>query len=511
MFSYWSATLFVLALVLSRYVYHRVLCSRKLPLPPGPPTLPVLGHLFELVGDAPWKHFASLAETYGDVMHFTAFGQNIVVLSSLEAISDLFEERHVTYSDRVTSTMFDDIMRLGWIFALWDYGDSWRSARKLFHAHFSANATREYLPTSSRKIASFLRNLRDDPEHFMMHCRHVVAFVALEMIYGLEITNENDEMLVAAENWLEGFNEAGQPCRFLVDFIPILKYVPMWLPGAEFKRLGEFWRVNAEKIRTDAFSRVKESLEGGTATPCIALSMLERLQVEDDSANEESEVLVQDTCATAYSAAVDATTAVLQVFFLAMAMHPEVQKEARNQLDAVIGQLRLPTSDDRRYLPYIEAILEETLRWQPAAPISLPRRTAKDDVYQGYVIPKGSVVIPNSWKILRDPIAYAEPEEFKPERFLRPDGSLNPDIRDPKTTIFGVCPGADFASTFLFHTMACVLHAFEISPLPGDNGLPVRLQPVMHERFATAPEPFHCQISTRSEGIERLIHVEEHS
>ncbi|KAI0081470.1 cytochrome P450 [Panus rudis PR-1116 ss-1] len=511
MLSFWDAALSLLAVIALRYILNRVLGTQKLPLPPGPPSLPVIGHLFEVIGEAPWKHFALLAETYGDVMHLRTFGQDLIIVSSPEVTSELFEKRHEIYSDRPTSTMLNEIMGVGWIFALWDYGEPWRRARKLFYTHFSASATRKYIPMSSHRTLSFMQKLRDDPQRFMVHCRHVVAFTELEMIYGLKIAGENDEMLVAADNWLEGFNTAGQPGRYLVDFIPALKYLPKWLPGTGFKRRGEFWRLNAEKIRTDAFNRVKASLKTGTEIPCIALTMLEDMRDEciGGVQSDDVEVLVRDTCATAYSAAIDSTTTVLQGFFLAMAMRPEVQKKARRQLDAIIGQSSLPTTDDRASLPYIEAILKETLRWKPLSPISMPRRTSKDDVYRGYFIPKGSVVIPNSWKMLLDPHDYPEPEHFKPERFLRPDGSINPDVRDPKTMIFGygrrVCPGADFASRFIFHVMACVLHTFDISPPLADDGTPVRMVPLMREQFATSPEPFNCRISVRSSVAASLI------
>ncbi|KAJ8079599.1 hypothetical protein PM082_011186 [Marasmius tenuissimus] len=74
---------------------------------------------------------------------------------------------------------------------------------------------------------------------------------------------------------------------------------------------------------------------------------------------------------------------------------------------------------------------------QPAAPISVPRRSDKEDIYQGYRIPAGSIVLPNIWAMLHDESVYPDPFSFKPERFLTPDGKLNPDVQDPGRAFFG--------------------------------------------------------------------------
>ena len=83
-------------------------------------------------------------------------------------------------------------------------------------------------------------------------------------------------------------------------------------------------------------------------------------------------------------------------FFLAMALYPEVQKKAQQELDAVVGtEGRLPDFSDQPSLPYITAIVKELLRWHPAVPMGVPYRVLADDEYNGYYIPKGSIILPN--------------------------------------------------------------------------------------------------------------------
>lgn len=87
-----------------------------------------------------------------------------------------------------------------------------------------------------------------------------------------------------------------------------------------------------------------------------------------------------------------------------MALNPEVQAKAQEEIDHVIGPNKLPTFDDRDKLPYIEAIVKETLRWHPVAPMCIPHLCTQDDIYEGHFIPKGSIIMPNIWFVLPHPI-----------------------------------------------------------------------------------------------------------
>ena len=91
------------------------------------------------------------------------------------------------------------------------------------------------------------------------------------------------------------------------------------------------------------------------------------------------------------------TVATLKTFFLAMVTHPIVQQKAQAELDAVVGPHRLPEFEDMKSLPYICAIVKELLRWRVVVPLGVPHRSLEDDEYRGYFIPKGSIVLGNSW------------------------------------------------------------------------------------------------------------------
>jgi cytochrome P450 len=80
-----------------------------------------------------------------------------------------------------------------------------------------------------------------------------------------------------------------------------------------------------------------------------------------------------------------------------MSVYPEVQKKAQEEIDRVIGSDRLPVNADKPNLPYIEAVMKETHRWHPVAPLGVAHASKNEDEYSGYRIPGGAIMVPNIW------------------------------------------------------------------------------------------------------------------
>ncbi|KAK7688917.1 hypothetical protein QCA50_007608 [Cerrena zonata] len=342
-----------------------------------------------------WLSYSSMAQKYGDIVHLKALTQNIIIVSSMEAASDLFDKRAKIYSDRFRSTMIMDLLDMSWSLGLLNYGEPWRKARKFFHYHYNTSTIRQYDGLQFDVVRRLLRRLRTSPERFLDHSQFTFAALILRMTYGVHIENERNEHVVEATLWLEAFNEAIQPGRFWVDIMPILKYVPTWFPGAGFKKFA----LKARKHMYNALDRpldfVKANLLSGTGSPSIAATALENIDKTCDASEQEN--LIRNSLGAAFGAGVDTTSPTLQLFFYLMMTHPDIQKKAQNELHTVIGERRLPTLNDRPNLPYVEAIVKEVLRWQPVTPLALPHYTAAADEYRGYYIPKGSVVLGNAW------------------------------------------------------------------------------------------------------------------
>lgn len=80
-----------------------------------------------------------------------------------------------------------------------------------------------------------------------------------------------------------------------------------------------------------------------------------------------------------------------------MAIHPELQAKAQEEIDTVIGTHRLPTLSDRKEMPFCDRLVKEVLRWGVVGPLGVPHVSNKDDEYNGYFIPKGTIIVANIW------------------------------------------------------------------------------------------------------------------
>lgn len=499
------------ALIVHSFIQRRTNTAR-LPVPPGPPPLPVIGNLLDLpVAAEPWKAYAGLSQRYGDVVHLSVFGQTIIILSSLEAISDLFEKRSTIYSSRPHSTMLHELMGMDWSLAIMPYGEEWRKVRRGFHQYFNSNVAPNYHTVHEEQSHDFLKRLRQTPEDFLDHIRHAFAATIMKVTYGIEVKDADNEYIHLAENAIIGFNAAAQPGRFLVDSFSPLRYVPAWMPGADFQRLAAHWKEVGLQMLNKPFDAVKSAVASGSAVPSVASDMIEHILSSPD--REEQEAIARRSAGIAYVGGADTTISAVSSFFLAMAMYPEVQKKAQAELDAVVGPNRLPTFADRPSLPYIEAIVKEILRWKLVTPMSVPHCTSADDEYRGFFIPKGSVVFAAAWSILHNPVEFPDPESFNPDRFLK-DGKLNPDVLDPTVACFGfgrrICAGRYFALNQLYSTVATVLHIFNISPALDDKGHPIPVEPHMSSGIVSYPEPFKCNIKPRSPAADALTKESHH-
>jgi cytochrome P450 len=154
-------------------------------------------------------------------------------------------------------------------------------------------------------------------------------------------------------------------------------------------------------------------------------------------------------------------------WLLAMIAYPETQARAQAELDAVVGRARPPTFTDHPHLPYLRAMVKETLRWRPVGPVGVPHRTTEDDWYEGMFIPKDTVCITNVWHMNHDPELFGEnTEHFDPGRYLDASAPGMSDIKEQGHFSYGFgrrnCVGRYMADNSVFINIAVLLWATKI-------------------------------------------------
>ncbi|KAL7278775.1 hypothetical protein ACG7TL_007784 [Trametes sanguinea] len=371
--------------------------------------------------------------------------------------------------------------------------------------------------------------------------RSAIGANIMELVYDIAVLPEHDPFIRLAEAGQECIGRSTTGGVYLVEILPFresslafpcagdaltatvaVKSVPAWFPGAGFKRQAAVWRQAAEKQLHVAYDDFLRRLNLGKASNCMAWSLMEEFGTGDPV----TEKRLRATTATVYLGGAETSASALHTFFLAMALHPEVQAKAQQELDRVVGAHRLPTFDDFGSIPYIDAIVKEIFRWYPIVPILMPHKLSEEDVYEGYHLEKGSFVMVNIWwadscyasarlgqadrvvwesrAILHDESRYADPFAFNPDRFMK-NGALDPDVFDPEEVAFGfgrrVCPGRHLAYETIWIMITSVLSCFEIGKAKDGDGRDIEVR----EEFCReeAEKETLCDDGTSTRGGER--------
>ncbi|KAK0194305.1 cytochrome P450 [Armillaria mellea] len=388
-----------------------VLTTRRTHLPPGPKELPLIGNLLDMPAEKEWLTFAKWGERYGDIMSVAFFGQRLIVLNSEKIAVDLLDKKSSIYSDRPTIPMGGELV--GWknALVLVPYGKRFRNYRRLAHQLFGNQATmKQFLPVEERETHRFLKRVLARPENLEQHIRKTAGAIILHISHGYDIEEENDPFVTLADRATDQFSLSTAPGGFLVNHIPALRHLPAWFPGAGFQQKAKEWAETLENMVERPYHFVKSQIAAGNAPLSLISSFLEGRQL-----STEDEFDIKWLAASLYSGTCYTVSSV-HAFFKAMTLFPDIQAKAQAEIDAVVGNDRLPGFHDREHLPYINALVLEVIRWHTVTPTAVPHRVIEDDMYDGCFIPTGSLIVANIWKMLHDPAIYISPFEFKPER-----------------------------------------------------------------------------------------------
>ncbi|KAF8198880.1 cytochrome P450 [Mycena galopus ATCC 62051] len=470
--------------------------SNRAHLPPGPKGYPILGNYYDLPAEDSHLQYSEWRKSYGDLIFLSILGRNILVCNSLETTMDILHKRGANSSDRPRMPILERWCGLDWAIFTWKYDGEIHDRRKMIfqsinkdtmphyeqHMHKEAlDLVRRILATPERNLATFLVQ-----EHGRM-----TATTIMRIAYGHAVHTENDQLIGLANKMNHSFREASKA---------LVTLFPAWIFGRKEAKAFKACYDSMNDMINLPYNMVKKQVERQEAAPSMTRWLIEQNMNSDGSITNEH--MIKEITAESFAAGADVTEAMIKIFILAMVTHPDIQKKAQAYIDAVVADGRMPTFSDRPLLAYIDGILKEIMRWKVVAPIALPHQLINDEEYNGYFIPAGTMVVPNSYECARDESIFPKPEEFRPERFT--DGvKLFTNIVEPRDFAFGygrrVCPGRQISDSTLWITIVTLLYVFDIRKAIGPDGQPIEPDLVLENSTATSfPKPFVCDFIPRS-------------
>ncbi|KAJ2919348.1 hypothetical protein MD484_g970, partial [Candolleomyces efflorescens] len=464
---------------------------------PGPTRLPVLGSALSMPQSHGWLAIANWKQKYGDIIQLDLLGYHLIAVNSAKVAKELLDKRSGLYSDRPQFAFAGELCEFNRSITLMKYDEPWKKQRKIIAQEFSTSSSiPRYWPLQEQQSRLLIKTLLQNPGQLRSELSMRLGIIIQRISYGYPVKSHDDEFLQLTLASLNDFTRAGKLGNFLVDFFPVLKHVPEWFPGAGFKLEAKRMKQTLNQAMRRPYEWTKKHMATGEALmPNLCGTILSEAQAPLTPQQEET---LTWAAISSVGAGLDTSASTALTFFLAMIMHPEIQKKAQAELDSVVGTDRLPAITDRPSLPYIRSIMAEVLRWHPAVPMGIAHSTSKDDFYNGYFIPKDSIILPNVWFMTHDPEVYDEPAKFNPERY----GNSDAEMKKVYDLVFGFgrrsCPGMQFAEGTIFSIIATALSTCDILPELDAAGKPVFPELVWSDGVISFPPDYNCKLQPRT-------------
>ncbi|UZJ53632.1 hypothetical protein CBS101457_002952 [Exobasidium rhododendri] len=483
-----AGLLLVFLIVYIAYPAKRAI--KSLPLPPGPPKLPIIGNLHQAPSLNPWRVYDEWSKKYGPVMALQYGKDTLIVLSTQQAGRDLLDKKSNIYSSRPHLVMGENVSQ-GMRTLLMPYGDRWKRHMKLQRTYLGPTASKGYHRLQELESLQLMLDMSKHTEDAVSQFHRYSSSLIFALGYGKRLPRGDEKEVAAVDQVMENFLLAARVGTWVIDAIPILNSLPTLVNP--WKR----WGNRCHKHESDLY---RNSYRDALSRPGYNWSKAAQTTAKDDK--EMTELDLAYNVGILYEAGSDTTTMALEVFTMAVVCNPEVMKRAQKEIDEVVGRQRIPTFEDQDHLPYVQALIKEVLRWRPVTAGGIPHLVTEDDEYNGYFIPKGSIIIPNHWAMHRDPVLFPEPDRFNPERWLS-----DPDL---KHNAFGFgrrqCAGQHIAKNSLFINVSRLLWSFDFSHAVATNGSPIPIDTLAFTQgFNSRPQPFAYKIRIRDGARANLL------
>nr|ANC33511.1 1,3,5-trihydroxyxanthone synthase [Hypericum perforatum] len=468
-----------LTLLLSIFIAYKFFLRKKHNYPPGPRALPIIGNLHLIKPGPLYLYYETVSKRLGPIILFWMGKVPVMVISSPEAFEECFTKNDLIFADR-PKTVSGDHLTYNYTFIVFaPHGPIWKSLRRLtFSEIFSQKALQR---------SAFVRE--EEARHFvgrLLKCTAGGNKPKLDMKYMLSLLTSSVIMRVAAgkrhvavsdedteeeKRLMQEFKDLFFPIVSMTpcDFIPVLRMIGFKGIEKSIIQLGKKREVFLNKLLVEVRARrgadAEKRLNG--EKPNAVVDTLLNLQETDPEFYTDD--IIKGIITMMFIAGTETSTATLEWALTLLLQHPKKMEKLRAEIDGVVGDTRLVNESDFSKLPYLKAVVKETMRLYPPSPLLLPRYSSEACTIGGYYVPKGTMLLVNVWTMHRDPKLWDEPNEFKPERFV--EGDLEGYLYQPFGHGRRICPGAGMGTHIVCETLGMLVQCFDWDQIGMDEDM----------------------------------------
>ncbi|KAI5581419.1 hypothetical protein BDE02_07G015400 [Populus trichocarpa] len=440
---------------------------RRLPYPPGPKGLPLVGSM-HMMDQITHRGLAKLAKQYGGLFHMRMGYLHMVTVSSPEIARQVLQVQDNIFSNRPANIAIRYLTYDRADMAFAHYGPFWRQMRKLC-----------VMKLFSRKRAESWESVRDEVDSMLktveanigkpVNLGELIFTLTMNITYRAAFGAKNegqDEFIKILQEFSKLFGAFN-----MSDFIPWLGWIDPQGLSARLVKARKALDKFIDSIIDDHIQKRKqnnfsEDAETDMVDDMLAFYSEEARKVDESDDLQKAISLTKDNIkAIIMDVMFGGTETVASAIEWVMAelmKSPEDQKRVQQELADVVGLERRVEESDIEKLTFLKCALKETLRMHPPIPLLL-HETSEDAEVAGYFIPKQTRVMINAYAIGRDKNSWEDPDAFKPSRFLKPGV---PDFKGNHFEFipFGSgrrsCPGMQLGLYTLDLAVAHLLHCF---------------------------------------------------
>ncbi|KAD2054440.1 hypothetical protein R6Q59_016840 [Mikania micrantha] len=460
-FTYYILFSFILIII----TYGLTTGRRNSRLPPGPFPFPIIGNLLH-ISDKPHHSLATLAKRYGPLMSLKLGSRTTIVVSSPDLAKEFFQKHDQSFSGRpsphITKVANHEDHSIVWLPA----GDQWRRLRRICKEYlFSVQRLDASECLRQEKIKELVEHIKSCGTSEKTVNIGGVAFTTIlniftNFIFSMDLA-EYDSMSsqefkkdVWAVLEVVGKPNLAELFPFLQPFDPqgIMRHGNVYIK----KILAVFDRIIDQRMQT------RSSSSSLVSTNNDVLDSLLNLNEKDEFEFNRNDI--RHLFFALFVAGIDTTATTLEWAMTELIHNPEKLKIARSEIIKVMkDKTNIIQESNISQLPYLQAVIKETLRLHPAAPFLIPHQSIQDVEIQGFLVPKDAQILCNVWAMGRDPKVWPNPETFMPERFL--EVKIDYRGQDFELIPFGagrrICPGLNIAHRMLHTMLASLIHKFD--------------------------------------------------
>ncbi|KAM7091722.1 uncharacterized protein J5F26_011102 [Ciconia maguari] len=461
-----SSSLLYLAAGLVALLYF--LTSLKKPvcsLPPGPRPLPLIGNLNVVDLKKPFQSLTELSKIYGNVFTVHFGPRKAVVLAGYETIKDALLNHAEEFGERAEIPIFRKMTQGNGI--AFSHGELWKTMRR-----FTLSTLRDFgmgkrtieirILEEVNSLIKYFESYHGKPFDTKMILNNAVSNVICSILFGERFEYDDPVFLNLLKLLNENTKLLGSPMVLLYNFYPSLGF----LSGASKTVLQNVSELNA--FLQKLFQEHKEEFDENNLTGFVDAFLMKQQQESKKPHTMFNNGNLLFSTLDLFAAGTETTSTTVRWGLLLMMKYPEIQRKIQEEMNHVIEPGELPKLEDRKKMPYTDAVIHEIQRFANIVPMGVSRSTPTDVNFQGYVIPKGTEIIPLLTSALNDELHWKTPDQFNPSHFLDADGNF---IRREAFIPFSIgrraCVGEGLAKMELFLFFAGLLRKFIFQTPPG--------------------------------------------